>query len=131
MTQFVCPMCERTTLVVTQRLVLPSDCQADEITLQGVVCDYCGFETLAVYQARRGGSGDSVSHRGYYISPNDYRNTRDMMRYCPKPTSPDCRCSAHRTLSRQDEQGCWLELAGITHEGTFDLLPYPEAGPMS
>ncbi len=74
----ICPDCQANPLKITQSLELPSDIRNDEITLQIVHCDECGFHGLAVYQESRRGALDSESweHEGYRVSEEDFQTVR-------------------------------------------------------
>jgi hypothetical protein len=111
---FQCPEC-RGALHITARLELPPDSRSDEITLQIVTCQDCGFAAIAVYEESRRGALDaeSVDHRGLRIAAADLRALRAQIRSCPQPGNPRCVCTAHQALGRKDSSGRWAGLAGV------------------
>jgi hypothetical protein len=112
---FQCPECQGT-LRITARLELPPDSRSDEITLQTVRCQDCGFAGIAVYEESRRGALDaeSVDHRGFRIGAADLRALRRQMRSCPESSNPRCGCAAHQALGRKDGSGRWAGLSDVT-----------------
>jgi hypothetical protein len=56
---FVGPECHANSLAITQSIELPPDGRSDEISLQIVACQACGFAGTAVYEESRRGALDS------------------------------------------------------------------------
>ena len=113
---FLCPDCSTAgTLKIVSRLELPPDSRSDEITLQIVQCSRCGFEGIAVYEESRRGAmgGESVDHRGYYVSESDLQELKQQMKKCPSPRNARCACAVHRRLGGKDASGRWDGLADI------------------
>ena len=122
---FLCPECSspQRSLNIQAKIELPPDSRSDEIALQIVVCSRCGFSGIAVYEESRRGALDdeSFTHVGYRVSDEDVRKLRRMIRQCPEPRNPRCRCPVHRELGRKDSSGRWNGLAGIPLEEGFML----------
>lgn len=118
---FRCPACSASSLRITLRLELPPDSRWDEIALQMIACDPCGFAGLAVYQESRRGALDSeiVHHDGYRVSAADLARLELEIESCPAPDSASCDCRAHRTLGRCDASGRWDALQTIDRNGSF------------
>ena len=113
---FLCPDCSSSGMLrITQSLEIPPDSRSDEITLQIVICDRCGFETIAVYEeSRRGSFGDeSFDHRGYYVSGSDLRLVKKKINQCPNPRNGRCNCPVHKQLGSKDKSGRWNGLADL------------------
>ncbi len=121
---FFCPLClGRGTLEIAFSLSLPPDGRSDDIYLQVMTCEHCGFGGLAVYEESRRGRLDSESweHTGYWIDEDTLRWVAGMMRDCPDPGNPYCECASHRSLGRRGPYGRWKGVTGITDLGTFNL----------
>ena len=58
---FKCPSCQGNSLKIDRSLELPPSGFDDEITVQTVKCEACGFRGIAVYRDPRRGSFDSDS----------------------------------------------------------------------
>ena len=122
---FQCPECSSSprSLKIEARIELPPDSRSDEIALQIVVCSRCHFSGIAVYEESRRGALDSESftHVGYRVSAESVSKLRRMIRQCPAPKNPRCRCSVHQELGGKDPSGRWIGLQGIPREGEFAL----------
>jgi hypothetical protein len=117
-------LCERRrVLQIRQRIELPPDGRSDEIALQIVRCDRCGFGGIAVYQESRRGALDdeSFDHTGYQVSAQDLSQIHRAISRCPKPRDPRCKCASHRSLGSRDASGRWNGLAGIALGDAFAL----------
>ena len=106
---FFCPECASKSLDITAGLELPPDSRSDEITLQTVKCDQCGFAGVAVYEESRRGSLDreSVSHIGYRLPAKDRQSVERAIKRCPHPRNARCRCAAHRRFGQRNDLGRW------------------------
>lgn len=111
----ICPACTSRTLEIESFLELPPDSRSDEITVQIIGCQRCGFAGVAVYEeSRRGGLGqESVDHAGYQVDEDDLAALREKLASCPAPADPHCTCVVHREVGRQDATGRWRELGGL------------------
>jgi hypothetical protein len=110
-------------LRIQQRIELPPDSRSDEIALQIVGCERCGFEGIAVYEESRRGAldDDSFDHTGYRVSAHDLTQIRRVILRCPKPRDPRCTCTSHRKLGSRDASGRWNGLAEIALGDAFAL----------
>ena len=120
---FVCPECSVKSLKITSRIELPADSRSDEIALQIVRCEGCGFAGIAVYEeSRRGALGsESFDHTGYHVSADDLKWVKRAIERCPKPRNRRCMCSAHRELGSKDASGRWNGFKDVQREGAFRL----------
>jgi hypothetical protein len=107
-----------------RRLELPPDARSDEITLQVVRCQACGFAGIAVYEeSRRGGFGDDHwSHTGYRVPQEDVEAIEQALSRCPRPGNARCTCAVHRTYGRRDGGARWCGLDGIDLGSPFAML---------
>ena len=122
---FRCPACARASgLAIVRRLELPPDARSDEITLQVVRCQSCGFAGIAVYEeSRRGGFGDDhYSHIGYRIEPAQVDAIEAALARCPDPGRPRCRCAVHRTFGRRDAHGRCAGLDELDLRSPFPMV---------
>lgn len=101
---FVCPACSGESLKIALALELPPSDYDDEITLQTVLCESCGFRGLAVYRENRRGSMERSSwhHRGYEVGDEELTSLSRLLSLCPSPGDPRCGCPTHAELSRYD-----------------------------
>ena len=120
---FVCPRCIGGSMKITSSIELPPDSRSDEITVQILKCLKCGFAGLGIYEeARRGRlDSESVHHRGYYVDESTLASIEKMIRQCPKPKKPSCRCRIHRSLGCVNEFGRWNWLDKMPHGEIFKL----------
>jgi hypothetical protein len=122
---FRCPRCQGAQrLAIVRRLELPPDVRSDEITLQVVRCQACGFAGIAVYEeSRRGAFGEEHwNHTGYHAPAADVRTVEKDLARCPRPGDADCRCAAHRRYARCDANGRWKGLEGIDLGAPFGMV---------
>jgi C4-type Zn-finger protein len=82
---FVCPECQANSLAITQSIELPPDGRSDEIALQIVKCEACGFRGTAVYEESRRGAADSWHHQGYMTAQTSVNRLSKLIRQCPSP----------------------------------------------
>jgi predicted RNA-binding Zn-ribbon protein involved in translation (DUF1610 family) len=121
---FRCPICGgEKTLLITAKIELPADTRSDEISLQTIDCQKCGFEGLAVYEeSRRGALGsESIDHYGFTLSGDEKSALKRLIRQCPQPTNPNCECDSHRYLNRRDGTGRWIRPGKGEQDGTFPM----------
>ncbi len=100
---FFCPQCQSANLSILYTLELPPDAVEDEINLQALECQKCGFHGAAVYRESRRGALDSDSyfHEGYFITPENYQKMSIAMKACPDPQNARCPCPSHQWLGEQ------------------------------
>jgi len=125
MMPFTCPKCStRSALRITGSLELPSDARSDEITLQIVACEQCGFAGIAVYEESRRGSldSDSFDHTGYRVSARDLAALRKAISQCPQPGNPRCSCAAHRRYGRRNAAARWSGLEDVPLGQRFRMV---------
>jgi predicted RNA-binding Zn-ribbon protein involved in translation (DUF1610 family) len=119
----ICPKCGEGSLKIEEGIELPPDSRSDEITVQILRCNSCGFNGLGVYEESRRGSLDSesIDHRGYHVDSREINDLRNKIRQCPEPNNPRCKCSVHSILGSIDGIGRWSWLNQIQHQGIFEL----------
>src|SRR5215470_18116869 len=100
---FKCPACLGSSLKIGVGLELPP-VYDDEIQLQMVKCEGCGFRGIAVYRESRRGSLESNSfwHLGYEVSDEDMEFMLNGIQRCPAPTNRKCQCETHLAWGKQD-----------------------------
>lgn len=120
---FACPQCSENNLAIGRSIELPADSRSDEITLQVVKCEHCGFGGVAVYQESRRGALDSEAweHVGYQINDPDLKIIVDLISACPQPLDAGCHCFSHRSLGEQNDQGRWSGLNTFNVTSTFAM----------
>lgn len=119
---FRCPQCKNlSSLEITKSLELPPDSRSDEITLQVVECDACGFCGLAVYEESRHGflESEAWQHVGYWVSRDAVESVRAAIQSCPNPFQANCKCEVHTSLSQTDMHGVWKGLLEMERAHTF------------
>jgi hypothetical protein len=124
MMSFFCPQCFYPgSLEITFSLQLPADSRSDDISLQVVECNGCGFRGLAVYEESRRGRLDAEAweHTGYRIAEADLTPLIALMRSCPDPLNGRCGCDAHRTFGMTGPNGRWQGLLDVQTAGTFSM----------
>ncbi len=121
---FVCPEClTPTSLRIVSAIQLPADSRSDEIALQIVFCQRCGFEGVAVYEESRRGALDRETweHIGYRVSATVISNLRDTLKRCPHPKDAGCSCTAHIILNSRDTNGRWQKPDGVEWQKSFPM----------
>jgi hypothetical protein len=121
---FRCPYCAQPdALEVSLSIQLPPDSRSDEIFLQVVACQRCGFQGLAVYEESRRGAleHESWDHTGYHVEPGRLAAIVQAIESCPAPNNPACACSTHRDLGWQDATGRWKGIDGLTMSDSFRM----------
>lgn len=106
---FVCPGCLHPQgLAIKASLQLPADARSDEIAVQVVACEACGFRGVAVYEESRRGALDSDSweHTGYRVDALDVERLASLIAACPRPDDRRCSCPSHAALGATNEAGC-------------------------
>ena len=93
---FKCPACNGGLLGIEMSMNLPP-VYDDEIQLQMVKCEACGFRGIAVYRESRRGSlkSNSFFHLGYEVSDKDLEFVRSGIQRCPAPRDRRCQCETH------------------------------------
>lgn len=109
----ICPRCGAPSLEIRLALELPPDARSDEIALQVLGCEACGFEALAMYEESRRGADDVWHHVYYDCTPEEVERVSAAIARCPEPRSPRCGCDAHRELGAHDPGGRWQELRNL------------------
>ena len=109
---FLCPECTVGSLRIEGSLELPPDSRSDEITLQAVSCQDCGFSGLGVYEeSRRGSLYSEVWYYTVYRVEEEYREeVLHAIADCPLPRSPHCPCPGHDKLGQRNGRGRWIGL---------------------
>ena len=120
---FRCPECLAESLEIGLSMQLPPDSRSDEIVLQVVSCERCGFGGLAVYEeSRRGALGaEAWNHTGYWVSEEAMAEIASLIKRCPEPDKTACQCPAHLELSRRDDHDRWREPGSMETADTFAL----------
>ncbi len=124
---FVCPACSAPSLEITRSIDLGSTPIWDELALQVVGCNRCGFRGVAVYEeSRRGALDQDIRHHtGYWLDPDRVEAVEAMIASCPNPDDHRCACLAHRRLITLDARtGSWVGIAGL---GWVDDFPMERA----
>lgn len=119
---FRCPQCKMpASLDIIHRIELPPDSRSDEITLQIVECNTCGFNGLAVYEEPRHGmpEADDWEHIGYWVSRDAVESVKTAISSCPNPNNARCTCAVHTSLSQRDVHGVWKGLLEMERAHTF------------
>lgn len=118
-----CPQCAERTLEIESFLELPPDNRSDEITVQIIGCQRCGFAGVAVYEESRRGALDRElgDHAGYHVDEAELESLREKLASCPAPADPRCGCAAHREIGRRDAAGRWQGMASITLSERFTI----------
>jgi hypothetical protein len=118
---FACPSCSGQAMEITSSLELPPGEMDDELALQTLKCEPCGFQGIAIYRESRRGRMDSESwrHDGYPISKEGLEQLRKDFMCCPSPRDRACPCAAHRKLSQQN----WIvpSLSGVDPQARFSM----------
>jgi hypothetical protein len=121
---FICPECDRQQVLhIRQSITLPPDSRSDDILVQIVSCESCGFRAAAVYEESRRGSMDSESwdHTGYRLGRKELTQLGKLIRSCPSKKNKRCTCASHKTLSRTNEYGRWQLPDGFDWNNTFPM----------
>lgn len=120
---FVCPECLMPgALQITRSIQLPSDSRSDDIALQVLVCQGCGFRGLAVYEESRRGALDSEAweHTGYRAAAATVARLTTWIGQCPNPNDPDCACAVHALLGTTSG-GRWQGLRIMEPSSAFPM----------
>lgn len=67
---FACMSCRTPRLRIIASLDIGGDAYSDDVAIQVIECNGCGFRGIAVYEESRRGSGESWHHTGYEV-PRD------------------------------------------------------------
>ena len=121
---FECPRCSQIdSLAIVESIELPSDVRSDDIALQILECEACGFRGLAVYEESRRGALESEAweHTGYWASKALVASVHAAILCCPDPVHSDCQCPSHRKFGQVDDQGRWQIPEGIRGEISFPM----------
>lgn len=122
---FACPSSNRlNSLRVLLALELPPDSRSDEITLQVVECEACGFAAPAVYEESRRGAIDreQVHHNGYWVERALVDALAAALRACPQPWHSNCLCATHQALGRRDRNDRWIGIPEMVHSEAFEMV---------
>ena len=119
----ICPACSLDSLKITSKIELPPNERSDEVTLQLIECNKCGFQGVAVYKESRRGKIDSAtfSHRGYTASSEFLNKVRKMIDQCPDPNNAKCRCKTHRHFNDLYRAGNWEWLEEQSKHKSFEI----------
>ena len=104
---FVCPMCKERSLDITHSIELPPE-RYDELTLQVVGCNACGFRGAAIYEESRQGSSDRWHHSCFAAPAEVLDALAALIESCPKQSERNCSCDALKTIGRRDPSGKWV-----------------------
>lgn len=122
---FFCPQCQSShnTLEIQCSIELPSDIRSDEIALQIVACSRCSFTGIAIYEESRRGAMDSESftHTGYRVDEKIVQELTNTLEQCPRPSNPQCNCTAHQKLGKKDSTGRWIGFQNLHPSASFHL----------
>jgi hypothetical protein len=120
---FLCPTCNTASLEITSSIHLNADSRSDEIALQVIDCNRCGFRGLAVYEESHRGALGNVSweHMGYRLDKDNVKFVKDLIELCPNPSDEDCTCSSHLSLGYKDANGRWAGVRNIPWQDYFWL----------
>jgi hypothetical protein len=125
---FRCPQClTPSSLKIVLALELCPDAGCEEITLQILACGACGLQAAAVFAEPRRGAfdHDDWTHTGLRLPAAELEALAAVIRACPNPVEPTCRCPSHRRLGAQDSQGRWLGQTLFAHDpdslAVFDM----------
>ena len=121
---FICPEClTPAALQIAHAMHLPADSRSDDITLQIVVCDLCGFRALAVYEESRRNAlvANSWEHVGYRVARDVVERIDEAIQQCLHPEDAGCSCAAHQAFARKDGNGRWLRPDGLEPLGLFPM----------
>jgi hypothetical protein len=121
---FRCPQCALPgVLEIRLSIQFQPDSRSDEIFLQVIACQRCGFQGLAVYEESRRGALESESwdHTGYRVGPGGLAAIVQAVESCPAPNNPACTCRAHRDLGGQDGTGRWQGIDDLVIIDSFQM----------
>ena len=121
---FVCPDCLRPgSLQITQSIQIAPDSRSDDIVIQVLACNQCGFRGLATYEESRRGTltSEAWNHTGYRVAEEAVQAMSAAINQCPNPKDVDCLCATHQRLGVKDETGRWQGLGESESKGTFPM----------
>lgn len=74
MENFICPKCNKKSLIIEGSFDAGDDDYSDEIKFQTIKCESCGFKGVAVYEESFRGNmeEDSFNHYGYMVLEDRY-----------------------------------------------------------
>jgi hypothetical protein len=107
-----CPKCGTDrALEICASLELPADSRSDEISLQTLNCQMCGFLAAGVYEESHRGALDQecFTHYAPELDAGEFQELQELIQACPQPYNPCCECKSHAKLSRKDSAGRWAE----------------------
>ena len=121
---FLCPRCQSRLMRIESSIELLPDSRSDEITVQILKCPKCGFTGLGIYEETRRGRLDTelIHHRGYCLNDSTMVSIEKLIKQCPKPRNPNCKCKTHNSFYSVDEFGRWNWLKKIPLKEEFKLL---------
>lgn len=123
---FACPLCKKKrSLVISHSIELPAAAyvspDTDELSLQVVACDACGFRGAAVYKESRRGKGESWHHYCFAVPTDEVGALAALIDSCPARSDRNCSCSAHKTIGRRDIDRRWTPPIPIDALKTFPM----------
>jgi len=97
-----CPECGGSGLRIQATMELGPDHRSDERSIQALRCPDCGLTAVGMYEESRRGALDSESwsHTGYPAGVKALAALKRLVRSCPAPKDPRCKCAAHRQLDQ-------------------------------
>ena len=115
--QYYCPKCSTLSLEIGSVIQFAPDSRSDEIVLQLIACQRCGFRGVAVYEESHRGSLSRThwEHTGYRVGGDELNVLNQAITACPDPCNPRCNCPVHILLGRRSF-GRWVGFRG------FDVL---------
>jgi len=121
---FQCPQCANLkSLRIIKSIELAPDARSDEISLQVLRCQDCGYEGLGVYEeSSRGALGsESVDHYGFQADKKTIHEIQSEINRCPKPKDARCNCRSHQKLNRRDQSGRWIRPGFIPGQKIYPI----------
>lgn len=112
----ICPKCRKPELKIKCGLELGPDGYNDEISIQAIYCNECGFVGAAVYVECKRGRGERWSHVGVGLANNESKKIIELIERCPDPNNGKCNCEAHRYFNVENEYGSRDPLLNVNFE---------------
>ena len=123
---YKCPLCKKNgSLVISHSIELPAAAyvspDTDELSLQVVACDACGFRGAAVYKESRRGAGEAWHHYCFAVATDAVSTLAALIDSCPARADRDCSCAAHATIGRCDRERRWTPPIPVDAPNTFPM----------
>lgn len=106
-TRFLCPTCNKETLLLRETCDLPSTQRSDEMQIQTLACTACGFHACGIYEeAHRGAiDDDSVDHRCYPLDEMSFHELETLIHAANTEHAPGQKAAIDALVKLATEQG--------------------------